>query len=153
MSGVTDKQWPGYAKEIYRVCKPGGWAQLVEASAFLFCDDGSVPKDSAVWEYQKYEHEIWEVEQGFLWTPYHIAARLEAAGFVDIETKQFRIDGFSGAWSEALAKDATDVWSGVVAPLVEDMERYYPDSVERLKFAERVVNDMRNKSYHLYSIL
>lgn len=148
MSAVTNQQWPGYAKEIFRVCKKGGWAQLVEASAILFCDDGSVPEDSAVWEYQKYEHEIWEAEQGFVWTPYHIEHRLEAAGFVDVETKKFRINGYGNG-----AEDAVRVWSGVVEPLVADMGKYYPDESERVKFAERVVNDMRNEAYHMYSIL
>jgi len=148
MSGVTNAQWPNYAKEIFRVCKPGGWAQIVEASAFLLCDDGSVPDDSAVWEYQKYEHEIWEAEQGFVWTPHHIETRLEAAGFVDVETKSFRINGYGED-----AKEAVDVWSGVVEPLVSDMGRFYPDPDERAAFAERVVNDMRNDTYHLYSIL
>jgi hypothetical protein len=148
MSGITDAQWPGFAKEIFRVCKPGGWAQVVEASAFLFCDDESVPEDSVVWEYQNYEHEIWEVEKGFLWTPYHIKTRLEAAGFVDIDTKEFRIDGYGEG-----AKDAVAVWSGVVEPLVREMDRYYPDPVERARFAERVCRDMREESYHLHSIL
>jgi hypothetical protein len=85
-----------------------------------------VPDDAAVWESQKYEHEIWEVEQGFLWTPNHIKTRLEVAGVVEVETKRYRIDGYGEG-----AEDAVSVWSGVVEPLVADMGRYYPDPVER----------------------
>jgi hypothetical protein len=51
MSGITKDQWPLFAKDIFRICKPGtGWAQLIEACAYLSCDDGSVPKDSPIWE-------------------------------------------------------------------------------------------------------
>lgn len=107
-----------------------------------------MPDDAAVWESQKYEHEIWEVEQGFLWTPNHIKTRLEVAGVVEVETKRYRIDGYGEG-----AEDAVSVWSGVVEPLVADMGRYYPDPVERARFAERVVNDMKNESYHLHTIL
>jgi hypothetical protein len=51
MSGLTQEQWPLFVKDVFRVCKPGtGWAQLIEASAYLSCDDGTVPKDSPIWE-------------------------------------------------------------------------------------------------------
>ena len=48
---MTVEQWPLYFNEVYRVCKPGiGWVQAVEFSGTLACDDGSVPKDAAVYE-------------------------------------------------------------------------------------------------------
>jgi hypothetical protein len=51
MSGVTKDHWPAYMDEIYRICKPGtGWAQIIETSAYLYCDDNSVPKESKLWE-------------------------------------------------------------------------------------------------------
>ena len=48
---------------------------------------------------------------------------------------------------------AIDVWSGVVDPLVDKMERYFPDPEERAKFSKRVQDDMKNESHHLYAIL
>jgi len=51
MSAMTKPQWSAFAKDVYRICKPGtGWAQLIEASAYLFCDDGTVPDDAPLWE-------------------------------------------------------------------------------------------------------
>lgn len=51
MSGVTKDHWPVYMSEIYRICKPGsGWAQIIETSAYLYCDDNSVPKDAKLWD-------------------------------------------------------------------------------------------------------
>ena len=51
LSAMTRSQWSEFAKEVFRICKPGtGWAQLIEASAYLLCDDGSVPADAPLWE-------------------------------------------------------------------------------------------------------
>ena len=51
MAGVTKEKWPGYLEEVYRIVKPGtGWAQMIETSAFLVCDDDSVPEDAPIWE-------------------------------------------------------------------------------------------------------
>ena len=174
MSGLTQEQWPLFVKDVFRVCKPGtGWAQLIEASAYLSCDDGTVPKDSPIWEvrpmhatdqYQRYEHEIFEVEKRFIWNPYHIETRLQEAGFVDVQIKKVHVK--IGSWVtgcthcirltidtklRAAAYAATDVWSGVVDPLVDKMISYYPDAEKRTQFSKRTVRDMKNRSYHLYS--
>jgi hypothetical protein len=51
MAGVTKNQWSAYVREIFRITKPGtGWAQIIEPSVYLECDDDSVPNDAAVWE-------------------------------------------------------------------------------------------------------
>lgn len=51
MSAMTKEQWSAFAREVYRICKPGtGWAQLIEASAYLSCDDGTTPDDAPLWK-------------------------------------------------------------------------------------------------------
>jgi hypothetical protein len=45
MSGITREQWPEYVKDVFGMCKPGtGWAEFIEVSGFMECDDGTVPK-------------------------------------------------------------------------------------------------------------
>ena len=45
LSGIRKDQWSSYMDEIFRICKPGdGWAQVIEPSAYLYCDDGTVPE-------------------------------------------------------------------------------------------------------------
>ena len=87
------------------------------------------------------------------------------AGFVDIQIKKVQVN--IGVQDEgdlfiipptldslkAAAKAARDVWSGVVDPLVDKMERYLPDPEERSRFSQRVQEDMRNESYHFYAPL
>ena len=48
--GLTESQWPGYMKEIYRILKPGkGWAQCAELSPpFAFSENGKLPQESAL---------------------------------------------------------------------------------------------------------
>ena len=51
LSGITKDQWPLYIDEIFRVCKPGnGWAQIIEGSAYLRCDDDTVPMNADVYQ-------------------------------------------------------------------------------------------------------
>lgn len=155
MSGVTKDHWPLYMDEIYRICKPGtGWAQIIETSAYLYCDDNSVPKESKLWEYQKYEHEMFEVEKGFLWDPWHVEGHLRGAGFVDIQIRLIHVK--VGDWVEdprlkAAGKAAIKVWSGVVGPLVDKMEKWLETENERTGFTDAVTNDMANPGHHLYS--
>jgi hypothetical protein len=48
-------------------------------------------------------------------------------------------------------KAAINVWSGVVGPLVDKMEKWIPTEDERTEFTEAVTADMANPAYHLYS--
>jgi hypothetical protein len=54
---------------------------------------------------------------------------------------------------KSAAEAAVAVFSGVVDPLVDKMERYYPDQKERANFSQKVQEDMADKSYHLYSTM
>lgn len=50
-SGLTKIQWPIFMSEVYRVLNPGsGWVQSIEYHPRLRCDDGSVPKDAAIFK-------------------------------------------------------------------------------------------------------
>ena len=116
-------------------------------------------------QYQQYEHEIWEAEKGLLWTPFHVEENLKQAGFVDIQIRKVQLK----LWAEgtispfiltdadpkmvAAAEAAVAVFSGVVDPLVDKMDRYFPDPKERAHFSQRVQEDMANKSYRLYSTM
>lgn len=112
---------------------------------------------------------MFEVEKGFLWDPWHVEGHLRGAGFVDIQIRQIHVK--VGDWVEgtiftalpkninnlideklkAAGKAAINVWSGVVGPLVDKMEKWMPTEEERTAFTEAVTMDMANPAYHLYS--
>lgn len=48
------KDWSFLINQAYKVCKPGGWAESLEASAMMQSDDGTVTEDSAMHEWGKF---------------------------------------------------------------------------------------------------
>jgi len=49
-SGVTKEEWPKYIKEVYRLLKPGGYAQICEPTSTLLSEDGKLPNDAPIAE-------------------------------------------------------------------------------------------------------
>ena len=49
--GLTRTQWSIFMKEVYRVLNPGSsWVQCIEYHPRHLCNDGSVPKDAAIFK-------------------------------------------------------------------------------------------------------
>jgi len=156
MAGVTKEQWPGYLEEVYRIVKPGtGWAQMIETSAFLVCDDDSVPEDAPIWEFQRHMRELYEEQKSLHFTPDHLEHHMRDAGFADIQIINTRIHIGPWATENPELKTAGDlaikVWGDTLLLLADTMTDYYPNDNEREEFGKRVVKDLENPDYHLYS--
>lgn len=52
----------------------------------------------------------------------------------------------------AAARKAIAVWNGAIVALVDKLKHVYPDDTERARFAQKVVSDLENPEYRLYSI-
>ena len=52
----------------------------------------------------------------------------------------------------AAARTAISVWSSAYVALVDRLKHIYPDDTQRAAFAQKVVADLKNPEYHLYSI-
>jgi len=52
----------------------------------------------------------------------------------------------------AAARLAISVWGGAFTVLVDRLKHVYPDDEKRASFGQRVVADLKNPDYHLYSI-
>jgi hypothetical protein len=52
----------------------------------------------------------------------------------------------------AAARLAISVWGGAFTALVDRLKHIYPDDDKRINFGQRIVADLRNPDYHLYSI-
>ncbi|KAF4450230.1 hypothetical protein FALBO_16510 [Fusarium albosuccineum] len=48
------KDWNALASEAFRVCKPGGWVESLEASCIVSSDDNTVADDSAMGHWGKF---------------------------------------------------------------------------------------------------
>jgi hypothetical protein len=98
----------------------------------------------------------------------HLEGDFGDAGFVDIQVKRKVID--VGDWrnpggfmlnplirggnteQNAAARLAISVWGGAFTVLVDRLKHVYPDDEKRASFGQRVVADLKNPDYHLYSI-
>ncbi|KAK3675479.1 hypothetical protein LTR78_004562 [Recurvomyces mirabilis] len=70
-----------FYKQAYNALKPGGWIEVVEMEAKLYCDDGTVPLTSAMKRWGDYIHEIFE-KSGRPFIPVaQYKTQLEDAGF------------------------------------------------------------------------
>ncbi|KAH7629220.1 S-adenosyl-L-methionine-dependent methyltransferase [Sordaria sp. MPI-SDFR-AT-0083] len=52
LNGATS-DWDHLYEQAYRVCKPGGWFEHIDATCILGCDDGTIAKGSALDQYSK----------------------------------------------------------------------------------------------------
>jgi hypothetical protein len=76
-----------FYKQAYNALKPGGWIEVVEQEARLYCDDGTIPEGSAFKRWGDYIHEIFER----MGRPFHAVEEyktlLSDAGFVNVTEK------------------------------------------------------------------
>ena len=87
------QDWPALWREAYRCLKPGGWIQSYESQARIDSDDDTIPKGSAMaqWENlfveggKKMNRTFTMIDQGLQ------APKIEEAGFVDIGVKNLKV--------------------------------------------------------------
>jgi len=48
LAAIPAPRWPGYIEEVYRVLKPGGWAQFTEGDPRMYSKNESLNPDSAL---------------------------------------------------------------------------------------------------------
>jgi ubiquinone/menaquinone biosynthesis C-methylase UbiE len=85
-AGIPDRLWSSYIREIWRVTKPGGWVQLIEIDPVRYCDDGSMPSESALSKYEKIVEEVMKEKYQITihGTGPKLARHAQNAGFVNI---------------------------------------------------------------------
>jgi len=76
-----------FYKQAYNALKPGGWIELVEMEALLYCDDDTVPVGSALREWGELIHEVFgKMGRPFLPVEKY-KEHLEDAGFENVTFK------------------------------------------------------------------
>ncbi|KAK4495444.1 hypothetical protein PRZ48_013775 [Zasmidium cellare] len=115
--GMTD--WPGFFKKEFELLKPGGWAECHEMDGIWYDSKGQEWLTDKTWRQRmaKGLHEL-----GIYEHPGSDAARrMTEAGFVDVQTAQYRMYFGGGREQDPVAKKAADFWAKdakEVVPLV-----------------------------------
>ncbi|KAI0021193.1 S-adenosyl-L-methionine-dependent methyltransferase [Xylariomycetidae sp. FL0641] len=149
--------WDALYKEAYRSIKPGGWLESNEASTRITSDDGTVAEGSALDQWGKVFSEAGtKFGRTFKVVDDDLQRRgMEAAGFVDIRTTEYKTP--VGSWPAdpklkeigqyqqlAMQQDAEGfvlyIWTTVMGWSKEEVQVY----------AAHLRRELRNKSIHAW---
>ncbi|OHE97090.1 methyltransferase domain-containing protein [Colletotrichum orchidophilum] len=142
-------------KKIYKALEPGGW---FEAGGFVLpmgCDDGSVPKDSALSRWHDLLAEAGEKCGRSIESPSKYTSAIEEAGFVDIVNKQYIWPLNSWPKDEDLKEigrwQFVNLDLGIEALSMGLLTRVMDWTKEEVfAFCAELRNDLKKKEYHAY---
>ncbi|KAJ4395751.1 hypothetical protein N0V85_006446 [Neurospora sp. IMI 360204] len=92
------EDWDAIFRQAYRTCKPGGYTESFISESSFRSEDGTVKDDSAIAQWGK----VWNAAGRKMGRTFEVYAHnlqqkgMEAAGFVDIEVKEYYIP--VGVW-------------------------------------------------------
>lgn len=94
----TDHQWTGVYKQAYENLLPGGWIEQIDASVGCYSDDSTLsPTSLLARSGPMYEEAAAKAGKG-LDSVFKARARIEAAGFVNIQEKLYKV--LLGDWAK-----------------------------------------------------
>ena len=138
-----------------RYLNPNGWVELQDIDFPLQCDDGSVPADSALGQWNELMMEAGERSGFLLDTCGRAEHMMRQAGFVDVRRKPFRWP--LGPWAKGryykqLGNMALENFThGLEGMCMALFTRFLGWSREQvLDFTATVREDMNNAAFHTY---
>ncbi|KAK6539155.1 hypothetical protein TWF694_009399 [Orbilia ellipsospora] len=153
LGGIAN--WPRLIKQAFKALKPGGYLELLEPDSNMFCDDGSLKRDSALWAWNDLFIEAGnKAGRSLIEAPNHKKSMLEA-GFTDIQEDIFKLP--NSPWPKD--KYLKEVGAFHMASFLEALEglslRFF--SVFHGMKAEEIQlmlidvrKDLKNKKYRSY---
>ena len=94
---MTD--WPGYVRDVFKMLKPGGWAEMGDyVEDVFYTDNRSVPREE--WEWLRSIRAGGALHGLDLDAGLNIRQYMEDAGFVDIQRWEYRLPYWKAAGKE-----------------------------------------------------
>ncbi|KAJ4379949.1 hypothetical protein N0V85_008802 [Neurospora sp. IMI 360204] len=156
MFGIIE-DWDALFRQAYRTCKPGGYTEsFIKCSTFM-SDDGSVKDDSAMAQWGR----VWNAAGKKMGRTFEVYDHdlqqkgMEAAGFVDIEAKEYYIP--VGVWHKDKNLAEKGLWWKIM--MESDLEGYlnYPFNAvmgwtpaETAVYATHLRKELSNPKIHGY---
>ena len=88
----TFKDWESLYKEAYRVTKPGGWIEHFDCDTTLKCIDGTMPTDSALYQWGQIWTEV-QRKTGVYFTMHDgcMENGIKEAGFTNVQVENILV--------------------------------------------------------------
>lgn len=156
MNGFAIKSWDFFYEQAWNSLEPGGWVENQEFDLCFGSDDGTMPKNGAVQQWE----DLWESGiQRFGLTgrcyPDDMKQRMEAAGFINCQVKAFKIP--VGPWPkdkrlrQAGLLFLVGLLEGVSGLSVRTFTNGLGWSMEQLEvFLVEVKKEWKTKAIHTY---
>lgn len=96
LGAFTDTEWHEIYSKCFNYIKPGGWIEQIELDVRVMSDDGSLPSDSLLAGWGDNFLGCAERAGRSLATQTTMKAKIESAGFVDVQEQLYKCP--IGAW-------------------------------------------------------
>ncbi|KAH0848541.1 putative methyltransferase [Fonsecaea pedrosoi] len=152
------RDWPKLIRQCYQFVKPGGWVEWHEKHPFLLSDDGSLPKDSALyqWGAKFFEANPLGIEFGTdARSPQHLKRLMEEAGFVDVQEHILKLPVGPWAKDQRLKEvglfETVNMTEGIQGLTIKLFTRcLHWTAAEVEAFLLQVRKDVKNRAIHSY---
>ncbi|OQV09648.1 Methyltransferase domain-containing protein [Cladophialophora immunda] len=149
------RDWPKLIRQCYQFVKPGGWVEWHEKHPYLLSDDGSLPKDSALFQWGAKFFEA-SIQFGTdARSPQHLKRLMEEAGFVDVQEHILKLPVGSWPKDQRLKEvglfetvNMTEGIQGLTIMLFTRCLHWTAAEVE--SFLLEVRRDVKNRAIHSY---
>lgn len=95
--GIRKDRWRGYVRDIFRLLRRGGWAELSEWSYYIQSDSGSITENSMVYQWTRaYRHTMDQDRDPRVGA--QLGRLLTNAGFSDVHSQVVNVP--IGAWHD-----------------------------------------------------
>lgn len=155
MSGSISN-WPTLFTSCIEALKPGGWLEMQEFDVWFQSEEGELPADSAIMEWQKYIDEASRMFGKKLNVAAEMAAWMREVGFDDVREEVIKVP--IGSWPKSARLKEQGRW--LQAQMLESIEpislayctRILMWSEERTRvFIITVRNEFLNNKTHLFA--
>lgn len=91
LGAFTDSEWTNLYEKCYQNIKPGGWIEQLELDCRVMSDDGTLPPDSLIAGWGDNFEGCADRAGRSLATQRTMKAKIEAAGFVNVQEKLYKV--------------------------------------------------------------
>ncbi|KAE9376521.1 S-adenosyl-L-methionine-dependent methyltransferase [Stipitochalara longipes BDJ] len=155
-NAFSNRNWEAYLEHAYRCLAPGGWFEIKDFDIAPMCDDGTLPRDSAIVRWHDLLNE--GASQGKInlrFSSAEIKTQAEKAGFVNVVVNEYKIP--IGRWTRDRKLKLLGTYQKEV--LMLGLEAFSLAILTRVlgwlktevdTFLEDVRHELKTSSYHWY---